>query len=100
MWSTLRLLIYWEVHKYRHSWRRVLLLKSSRLDSILVGGTAFLLFREELDEVVDAEDGDGCFSGELQTFGFDHGGLVDAGLLVVPGLSINQVQTDPKTANT
>lgn len=56
---------------------------------------ALLLLGEELDEVVDAEDGDGGFGGELEALGLDQGRLVDAGLAVVSGLPVQQVQTDP-----
>lgn len=56
---------------------------------------AFLRLREQFDEVVDAEDGDGGLGGKLEAFGLDHGGFVHTGLLVVSGFAVHQVQTDP-----
>lgn len=70
-------------------------LQGTRLHSVLVRGAAFLLFGEELDEVVDSQDGDGGFCGELETLSLHHGGLVNASLLVVPGLTVHQIQTNP-----
>lgn len=68
------------------------------MDGVLVRGPTLLLVREELDEVVDAEDGDGGLGGELQALGLHHGGLVHARLLVISRLPVDQVQTDPVTA--
>lgn len=70
------------------------------MDGVLVGGPTLFLVREELDEVVDSKDGDGCLCGELQTLGFDHGGFIHSRLLVVSRLSIYQVQPDPKCRHT
>lgn len=73
-----------------------LTVERSRLDRVPVGRPALLLW-EGLDEVVDAEDGDGGLRGHLQALGFDHGGLVHAGLAVVSGLAVDEVQANPGT---
>lgn len=77
-----------------------LLLQRARLDSVLVRRPALFRLREEFDEVVDAQDGNGRFGGEFQTLGFDHRGLVHTRLLVIPRLSVHQVQADPARTHT
>lgn len=72
-----------------------LLLQGTGLHSVLVRGAALLLVREELDEVVDSQDSDGGFCGELETLSLHHGRLIHAGLLVVPGLTVHQIQANP-----
>lgn len=77
-----------------------LTLQRPRAHGVLVRLAALLGLGEELDEVVDAQDGDGRLRGELQAFGLHHGGLVHARLLVVSGLAVQQVQTDPDANHT
>lgn len=79
-----------------HIWTNhsFLTLQRSRLHRFLVAA-ALLRLREQLDHVVDTQDGDGRLSGKLETLCLHHGGLVHASLAVVSGLAVDQVQTDP-----
>lgn len=56
------------------------------------------LFRlwEQFDKVIDAEDCDGSFGGELEALCLNHRGFIDTGLTVISGFAIHQVQTNPK----
>lgn len=70
-------------------------LQGSRLYGVSVRLPALLRLWEQFDEIINTEDGDGGLGGELQTLCLDHGGLVHAGLTVVSGLTIHQIQTNP-----
>lgn len=73
-----------------------LTLQGTRLHGIPVRLAALLLLGEQLDEVVDTEDGDGGLRGKLQTLCFDRDGLVHAGLTVVSWFAVYQVQANPE----
>lgn len=73
----------------------LLTLQRARLHGVLVRLPALLRLREQFDEVVDTEDGDGGLCGKLEALCFDHSGLVHASLTVVSGLAVHQVQTNP-----
>lgn len=55
-----------------------------------------LLFRVELDHVVDSEDGDRGLRGELERFDLGNGRLEHPGLLVVDHLALVEIQAHPK----
>lgn len=50
----------------------------------------------EFDQIVNAEDGDGGFGGELEALHLAHQRLQHARILVVPNLSIFQIQSGPE----
>lgn len=60
----------------------------------------FLLLGSNLDEVVDAEDCDGCLSGKLETLDLAHGWLQDPGRLVVSHCLSKQIQPHPTQVDT
>lgn len=72
-----------------------LLIQRSRFYGLLVRLSALLRLRVQLDEVVNAKDGDRCLSCKLKTLCLNHGGLVHASLTVVSWLTVHQVQTNP-----
>ena len=54
-----------------------------------------LFVGNEFDEVVDPEDRNGGFGGELETLHLGDGWLQNTGLLIVADGALEQIQTDP-----
>ena len=61
----------------------------------IVSITSFLGLRREFDHVVDAENGDGGFGGELETLHLGDGWLQNTGLLIVADGAFEEIQADP-----
>lgn len=72
---------------------RILLLQLAGVAGVLIA--LALWFGVQLDHVVDAQDGDGGFGGELQRLDFRHSGLQHAGREVVAERALGEVQTHP-----
>ena len=81
------------------SWEQEAELQLAGANGVPVGATLLVILGDELDHVVDAQNGDGRLRGKLQRLHLGHGRLEHTGLPVVTHDAGHQVQAEPAYAH-